>query len=194
MFKNSGNINYIQKNKKIVLSLIGISFLTGAAVIDKVVSPQEISYANKLRADENLRISPHPVVPKDKLLQIKPKNEPMALLTDGWVPVGNISGYDVKYRKFAIGSDYMYQILGTSTSDGSQLGFGCICANINGTQTWKGAANSACGAANPNTPVILDNPIMGIYKIYNVPIPAGACCKSVPRVGTTNIPGLPPCG
>lgn len=112
----------------------------------------------------------------------------------GWVSVGSISGYDVKYRRFARGSDYVYQIIGTSTIDGSQLGFGCFCANNSTKLTWQGGVNSSCDAANPNTPVKLDDPIMGSYSIAGVPIPGGACCKSVPRVGTTNIPGLPPCG
>ncbi|MGJ0489453.1 hypothetical protein [Methylobacter sp.] len=111
----------------------------------------------------------------------------------GWISVGNISGYNVQYRRFAIGSDYIYQILGTSSTDGSQLGFGCICANVNTAKTWKGISNSVCDAANPNTPAKLDNAIMGSYKVYNVPIPDGACCKSAPRVGTTFIPGLPNC-
>jgi hypothetical protein len=109
------------------------------------------------------------------------------------VPVGNISGYNVQYRRFAIGSDYIYQILGTSSTDGSQLGFACICANVNTVKTWRGVSNSACDAANPNTPLKLDDPVMGVYKVYNVPLPAGACCKSAPRVGTTFIPGLPNC-
>jgi hypothetical protein len=143
--KNLGNIGYFQKNKKMVLSLVGAGLLLESAV----------AY--------------------------------------GWISVGSISGYNVKYRTFAVGSSYVYQILGTSATDGSQLGFACFCANVNTVKTWKGAINSACDAANPNTPLKLDDPVMGAYKIYNVPIPAGACCKSAPRVGTTFIPGLPNC-
>jgi len=203
MFKNIGNIDYFQKNKKIVLSLIGISFLTGAAVIDKDVPGQEIADAHRIRSVEKLSIPPrirsvekldippYSVVPKDKLSQIKSKNAPKAFLYGGWVSVGNISGYDVKYRSFAVGSDYVYQILGTSGT--SQLGFGCFCANNSTKLTWKGAVNSACDAANPNTPLKLDNPVMGIYSIPGVPIPDGSCCKSAPRVGTALIPGLPNC-
>ncbi|WP_027160042.1 hypothetical protein [Methylobacter luteus] len=194
MSKNIGNINYIQKNKTIVLSLIGVGFLTGAAVIDKVVPGQEIADAHRIRSVEKLNVPPYSVVPKDKLLQIKPKNEPMALIYNGWVNAGTVSGYNVQYRTITTASDVIYQILGTSTLDGSQLGFACFCANNNTKLIWEGMANSACAAANPNTPVKLDNAIMGSYKVYNVPIPDGSCCKSVPRVGTTNIPGLPPCG
>jgi hypothetical protein len=194
MLKNSGNIDYFQKNKKIVLSFISLSFFTGAAVIDKDVPGREIADVHRIHPGEKLKAPPHRIVPKDKLPSIKSKNKPMALLYNSWVTVGNISGYDVKYRSFAISSGDIYQILGTSTSDGSQLGFACFCANVNTAKTWKGSVNSACDAANPNTPVKLDNAIMGSYKVYNVPIPDGSCCKSVPRVGTTNIPGLPPCG
>ncbi|MEF3073664.1 hypothetical protein V2P20_01355 [Methylobacter sp. Wu1] len=193
MFKNSGNTNYFQQNKKMVLSLVGISLLTGAAVTNRVVLSQEIADVYKIRPDEKLRVPPHRVVPKDKLLPVKPKGEPRALLYGGWINVGNISGYDVKYRQFAIGSDYIYQILGTSSSDGNQLGFACFCANSNTVKTWKGGVNSSCDAANPNTPVKLDNPIMGVYSIAGVPIPDGACCKAAPRVGATLIPGLPKC-
>ncbi|MBF6648063.1 hypothetical protein [Methylobacter sp. BlB1] len=207
MFKNTGNTNLFQRNKKMLLGLIGVSFLTGAAVIDKDVSGQETAGRHRVNAaftDKDVpgreiadrhRVRPdvplHPVIPKDKLPLIEPKDEPMALLYDGWVSVGSISGYDVKYRKFAIGSDYIYQILGTS--EANQLGFACFCANVNTAKTWKGAVNSSCDVANPNAPVKLDNAIMGIYKIYNVNIPDGSCCKSAPRVGLTAIPGLPPC-
>jgi hypothetical protein len=193
MFKNSENINYIQKNKEIVLSLIGVGFLTGAAVIDRVVPPQEIVDAHKIRPDEKLRISPHTDGLKNTLPPIKQEVKTMALLSSSWVYVGNISGYSVKYRTITKSSEVVYQILGTSTLDGSQLGFACFCVNVNTAKTWQGALNSSCDAANPNTPVKLDDPIMGVDKIYNVPIPAGACCKSAPRVGTTFIPGLPNC-
>ncbi|WP_442498956.1 hypothetical protein [Methylobacter sp. sgz302048] len=192
MLKGRGNINYFQKNKKIVLSFISVGFLTGAAVIDKDVPGREVADVHRIHPSEKLKVPPHRVVPKDKLSPVKPKNEPRALLYDGWVSVGNISGYDVKYRKFAVGSDYIYQILGTSGA--SQLGFACFCANINGTKNWRGEANSACDATNPNSPLKLDNPVMGIYRVYNVNIPDGSCCKSAPRVGTTFIPGLTPCG
>ncbi|MGJ0428648.1 hypothetical protein [Methylobacter sp.] len=224
MFKNIGNSDYFQKNKKTVLSLVGISLLTGAAVTDRVVLSQEIADVHKIRPDEKHRTQPHPAgledklsqtqeiidihkirsddkhrIPprpvdiQDKLSRIKSKSQPRALLYNGWVSVGSISGYDVKYRQFAIGSDYIYQILGTSSSDGNQLGFACFCANSNTVKTWKGGVNSSCDAANPNTPVKLDNPIMGVYSIAGVPIPDGSCCKSAPRVGATLIPGLPKC-
>ena len=193
MFKNIGNTDYFQKNKKTVLSLVGIGLLTGAAVTDRVVLSQEIADVHKIRSDEKHRIPPRPVDIQDKLSRIKPKSQPRALLYNGWVSVGSISGYDVKYRQFAIGSDYIYQILGTSSSDGNQLGFACFCANSNTAKTWKGGVNSSCDSANPNSPLNLDNSIMGVYSIAGVPIPNGSCCKSVPRVGITNIPGLPKC-
>jgi hypothetical protein len=195
MSKNVGSLNYFQKNKKKVLSLIGVGFLTGAAVIDKDAPGQEeIADAHRIRSVEKLNIPPYSVVPKDKLSQIKSKNAPMAMLYDGWIYAGSVSGYNVKYRTITAGSEVIYQILGTSSTDGSQLGFACFCANVNTTKTWEGMTNSSCAVANPNTPVKLDNAIMGSYKVYNVPIPDGSCCKSVPRVGLTNIPGLPPCG
>jgi hypothetical protein len=192
MLKSRGNINYFQKNKKIVLSFIGVSFLTGAAVIDKDVPGREIADVHRIHPGEKLKVPPHRVVPKDKLLPVNPKNEPRALLYNGWVNAGTVSGYNVQYRTITTASSVIYQILGTSGA--SQLGFACFCANINGTKNWRGEANSACDAANPNSPLKLDNPVMGIYRIYNVNIPDGSCCKSVPRVGITNIPGLPPCG
>jgi hypothetical protein len=208
MSRNVGSLNYFQKNKKIILSFIGvvgIGFLTGAAVIDKDVPGQETADAHRIRSVEKpdipprirsvekLNIPPYSVVPKDKLSQIKSKNKSMALLSNGWIDSGSVSGYNVQYRTITVGSDVIYQILGTSSLNGSQLGFACFCANSNTVKTWKGGINSACDTANPNSPVNLDNPIMGSYKVYNVPIPDGACCKSAPRVGATLIPGLPKC-
>jgi hypothetical protein len=192
MCKNIGNIGYFQKNKKKVLSLVGVGLLSGSAVIGSFFPYQEAAEVNNIPSDKKFRIPPHPIGIQDKLFPIKPEVKPMALLSDGWVSVGNISGYDVKYRTITASSEVIYQILGTSGT--SQLGFACICANINTKLIWEGMANSTCDAANPNTPVKLDDPIMGYYSIAGVPIPGGSCCKSVPRVGTTNIPGLPTCG
>lgn len=190
MLKGRGNIDYFQKNKKIVLSFIGVSFLTGAAVIDKDVPGREIADVHRAHPDEKLKAPPHRVVPKDKLPLIKPKNKPMALLYNGWISLGKIGYYDVKYRSFGISSGYVYQFIGTYGT--SQLGFGCICANINKTPTWKGMYDSQC-----STSAISDNPldlgdvsIMGSYAISGIPIPGGACCRDLPRVDGTSIPGV----
>ena len=80
MFKNSENINYFQKNKIMVLSLIGIGFLTGAAVIDRGIPGRGIAGVYRVHPDEELRIPPHRVIPKDKLPPVKPKGEARALV------------------------------------------------------------------------------------------------------------------
>ncbi|WAK01040.1 hypothetical protein [Methylobacter sp. YRD-M1] len=192
MCKNSGNIGYFQKNKKTVLSLITTALLSGSVVIGGIFSNQEIADVNTKPSDEKPRISPHIVDLQDKLSQIKPEfgYKPMALVsTNGWVSLGKIGNYDVKYRSFGISSGYIYQFIGTYGT--SQLGFGCICANINGTQTWKGMIDSQCyTSASPDNPLDLGDGIMGSYSISGIPIPSGACCKSVPRVDSTSIPGV----
>jgi hypothetical protein len=188
MCENIENIGYFQKNKKTILSLVGAGLLSGAVVIGGFFPYQDVAEVNKMPPDEKLQIPPHPIGMQDKLSPIMPRVKPMALLFDGWTSLGKIGNYDVKYRRFTSGLDYVYQFIGTYGA--SQLGFGCICANVSKTPRWQGMVDSQCDtSASLDNPLDLgDGSIMGSYSISGIPIPTGACCKSQPRVDGTPIP------
>lgn len=193
MFKNSGSMDYFQKNKKTVLGLISAVLLSGTAVIGDFFPYQEVDEVNKMpsenkiSSEEKLRLPPHSVSQQEKLSRAKPKTMALTASYNGFNYLGTLDGYTVEYRTITTISGVIYQFLGTSGA--TQLGFGCFCAVVNGTKTWQGMSSSSCGPANPNVAIALNSQIMGSYSI-NVGMPGGACCKSVPKVGTTEIPGI----
>lgn len=77
-------------------------------------------------------------------------------------------------------------------------GFACLCTKIGGTPTWQGFGNDLCKEPGNADKVIKlystdaePNPwFPNVKKSTDVDPPVSACCKSIPKVGAANLPGL----
>lgn len=70
-------------------------------------------------------------------------------------------------------------------------GFACKCTKISNVLSWQGWPDNGCNSGTPDAPLSLGDAKLGTNKMTNPPpIPTGACCKPIPKINGTVMPGV----